>query len=65
MTRHLAQGGLALPQAAAAITVSTTLQTFSQIAFALLGVALLGAQATHLSQQALRVSSLIASANQP
>jgi putative membrane protein len=61
MTRHLAQGGLALPQAAAAITVSTTLQTFSQIAFALLGVALLGAQATHLSQQALRVSSLIAS----
>jgi putative membrane protein len=61
MTRHLAQGGLALPEAAAAITVSTTLQTFAQIAFALLGVALLGAQTTHMSQQALRVSSLIAS----
>ena len=61
MTRHLAQRGLPLPQAAAAITVSTTLQTFAQIAFALLGVALLGAQSTHLSQQALRVSSLIAS----
>jgi len=61
MTRHLARGGLALPEAAAAMTVSTTLQTFAQIAFALLGVALLGSQATHLTQQALRVSSLIAS----
>ncbi len=61
MTRFLAQRGLALPQAAAAITVSTTLQTFAQIAFALLGVALLGTQSTQLSRQALRVSSLIAS----
>jgi putative membrane protein len=61
MARHLAQRGLALPEAVAAITVSTTLQTFAQIAFALLGVALLGAQASHLSQSALRASSLIAS----
>jgi putative membrane protein len=61
MTRRLAQSGLALPEAAAAITVSTTLQTFAQIAFALLGVALLGAQATELSQPAMRVASLIAS----
>jgi putative membrane protein len=61
MARHLAARGLALQDAAAAITVSTTLQTFAQIAFALLGIALLGAQATHISPQALRVSSLIAS----
>jgi putative membrane protein len=61
MARHLAQRGLALPEAAAAITVSTTLQTFAQIAFALLGVALLGAEASDLSRPALRVSSLIAS----
>jgi putative membrane protein len=62
MARHLAQRGLALQDAAAAITVSTTLQTFAQIAFALLGVALLGLQASHISQLALRTASLIASA---
>jgi putative membrane protein len=62
MARHLAQRGLPLQEAAAAITVSTTLQTFAQIAFALLGVALLGMQASHISQLALRTSSLIASA---
>jgi putative membrane protein len=61
MARHLAQRGLPLQHAAAAITVSTTLQTFAQIAFALLGVVLLGAQASHLSQHTLRASSLIAS----
>jgi putative membrane protein len=61
MARHLAQRGLRMQDAAAAITVSTTLQTFAQIAFALLGVALLGAQASHISQNALRASSLIAS----
>jgi putative membrane protein len=61
MARHLAQRGLALRDAAAVITVSTTLQTLAQIAFALLGVALLGAQAGHISQHALRTSSLIAS----
>jgi putative membrane protein len=62
MARHLAQRGLPLQEAVAAITVSTTLQTFAQIAFALLGVALLGMQASHISQLALRTSSLIASA---
>jgi putative membrane protein len=61
MTRRLARNDLALSEAAAAITVSTTLQTFAQIAFALLGVASLGAQQSHISQHALRVSSLIAS----
>jgi putative membrane protein len=61
MARHLAQRGMRMQDAAAAITVSTTLQTLAQIAFALLGVALLGAQAGHVSQHALRTSSLIAS----
>jgi putative membrane protein len=61
MARHLAQRGMAMQDAAAAITVNTTLQTFAQIAFALLGVALLGVLASHISQHALRVSSLIAS----
>jgi putative membrane protein len=61
MTRHLAQRGMRMQDAAAVITVSTTLQTFAQIAFALLGVALLGAQAGHISQHALRTSALIAS----
>lgn len=61
MASHLAQRGLGVPKAAAAITVNTTLQTFAQIAFALLGVALLGAQASHISPHALRASSLVAS----
>jgi putative membrane protein len=61
MARHLAQRGMSVKDAAAAITVSTTLQTFAQITFALLGVALLGTQASHISQPALRASSLIAS----
>jgi putative membrane protein len=61
MALHLAQRGLPLQHAAAVITVSTTLQTIAQIAFALLGVAVLGAQASHISQHALRASSLIAS----
>jgi putative membrane protein len=61
MVRHLNQRGMPLEDAAAAITVSTTLQTFGQITFALLGVALLGAQATHISHNTLRTSALVAS----
>jgi putative membrane protein len=61
MTRHLAQRGIALPNAAAAITVSTTLKTFAQISFALLGVALLGTHASHTFEHSLRASFLIAS----
>jgi putative membrane protein len=61
MARHLAQRGLPMEEAAAAITVSTTLQTFAQIAFALLGVVALG-QTTHFSPAALRSAALIASA---
>jgi putative membrane protein len=62
MARHLAQRGVPMQDAAAAITVSTTLQTFAQIVFALVGVGWLGAQTSHLSQQGLRTASLIASA---
>jgi putative membrane protein len=61
MARHLAHRGMSMQDAAAAITVSTTLQTVAQILFALLGVALLGAQAGHISEQALRTSALLAS----
>jgi putative membrane protein len=59
MARHLAQGGLPMAQAAAVITVSTTLQTLAQILFAVLGVALLGAR---LLQPAVRSALLIAGA---
>ena len=41
MTRHLCGRGMATQGAAAAVTVSTTLQALAQFAFALLGVALL------------------------
>jgi putative membrane protein len=61
MARHLAQRGMRMQDAAAVVTVGTTLQTFSQIAFALLGVALLGTRSSQVSQYALRASSLIAS----
>ena len=62
MARHLARRGMRMQEAAAAITVSTTLQTFAQIVFALIGVVVLGAQTSHFSSAALRTSALIASA---
>ncbi|MDP9090948.1 MAG: flippase-like domain-containing protein [Pseudomonadota bacterium] len=61
MTRHLSQCGMRADGAAAAITVSTTLQTFAQILFALTGAALLGAQAGRLSLR-LDTAVLIVSA---
>jgi len=62
MARYLARHGLPMEEAAAAITVSTTLQTFAQIAFALLGVVVLGTQTSHFSPAALRTAALVASA---
>ncbi len=62
MTRHLVQRGMTVSDAAGAITVSTTLQTFAQILFALVGVVVLGAHAGHFSQTALRTTTLLASA---
>ena len=61
MARHLAHRGMPMRDAAAVITVSTTLGTFAQIVFALCGVALLGAHAGHISEHALRMSALVAS----
>src|ERR1700761_5671373 len=61
MARHLAHKGMPMQDAAAVITVSTTLGTFAQIIFALCGVALLGAHAGHISEHALRMSALVAS----
>jgi putative membrane protein len=45
MARDLCRRGMPMQEAAAAITVSTTLQALAQIAFALIGVALLLARA--------------------
>jgi putative membrane protein len=61
MARHLTHLGMRVQEAAAAITVSTTLQTFAQIAFALAGLILLGARAGHVPEHALRTSALLAS----
>ena len=62
MVRHLSQGGMPVAEAAAAITVSTTLQTLAQILFALIGVALLTARATQTLQSSTRTALLIAGA---
>jgi putative membrane protein len=62
MARHLGQRGLPMEEAAAAITVSTTLQTFAQIAFALLGIVVLGTQTSRFSPATLRTAALVASA---
>jgi putative membrane protein len=61
MARYLAQRGMRMDAAAAAITVSTTLQTFAQILFALAGVALLGLHAGHFSQSVVRGAVLFVS----
>jgi putative membrane protein len=63
MARHLAHRGMPMKDAAAVITVVTTLQTMGQILFSLLGVSLVGAvQGGHFSTKALRMSALVASA---
>ena len=58
MVRDLAHHGIPMPQAAAAITVSTTFQTLAQILFALSGLALLGARASQSALQAIRAPLL-------
>jgi putative membrane protein len=62
MARHLAQRGVSISDSAAALTVSTTLQSLSQVLFALIGIALLGAHATRLLPPAVRAALLIAGA---
>jgi putative membrane protein len=62
MTRYLAQRGLSMGAAAAAVTVSTTMQTLAQVIFALMGMALVGAHASQGSQHAVRAPLLLAGA---
>ena len=60
MARHLSQHGMPMPEAAAAILVSTTMQTFAQIVFALFGFALFALQAAHGVVADLRIPLAIA-----
>src|SRR5581483_3881751 len=61
MARHLAQRGMSMQQAAAGITVSTTLQTLAQVVFGLAGLALLLAQASGVLRRSVLAPLLIAS----
>ena len=60
MVRLLNQRGAPMRDAAANITVSTTMQALAQIVFALVGLALFGVYAAHDEAVALRVPTLIA-----
>lgn len=60
MVRHLAQRGTRMADAAAAVTVSTTMQALAQMAFALIGIAAFSLYATHESVAYLRTPALIA-----
>ena len=62
MSRYFAQRGMTLRDAAAGVTVSTTLQALAQIVFALMGVAALGAHASQGSEHAVRTPLIIAGA---
>jgi putative membrane protein len=60
MVRQLSQRGMRMRDAAAAITVSTTLQALAQIVFALGGLLLFGAYAAHGVLHDLQTATLIA-----
>lgn len=62
MVRYLAQRGVRMADAAAAVTVSTTAQAIAQMVFALIGIAAFSAYATHDSVAHLRTPALIATA---
>ncbi|MFC0401506.1 flippase-like domain-containing protein [Paraburkholderia rhizosphaerae] len=62
MVRQLAQRGMQMRDAAAAITVSTTLQAIAQIVFAMLGLLLFGASASHGAFHNLQTAAIIATA---
>jgi putative membrane protein len=62
MVRQLAQRGMAMRDAAAAITVSTTLQAVAQIVFAVFGIALFSAYAANGAPRDLGVAAMIATA---
>jgi putative membrane protein len=61
MVRYFAQRGMSMRDAAAGVTVSTTLQTLAQIIFALIGIALLGAHASQSSEHSVHTALLLAS----
>jgi len=60
MVRHLSHHGMPMRDAAATITVSTTVQAVSQIGFALFGLALFALYATGGESQNVRKAALIA-----
>ncbi|WP_322105622.1 flippase-like domain-containing protein [Paraburkholderia sp. J41] len=60
MVRQLAQRGMAMRDAAAAITVSTTLQAVAQIVFAVFGIALFSAYAANGAPRDLGLAAAIA-----
>nr|WP_274389464.1 flippase-like domain-containing protein [Paraburkholderia tagetis] len=60
MVRQLAQRGMAMRDAAAAITVSTTLQALAQIVFAVFGIVLFSVYAANDAPRDLGVAALIA-----
>ncbi|WP_028218788.1 flippase-like domain-containing protein [Paraburkholderia oxyphila] len=60
MVRQLAQRGMPMRDAAAAITVSTTLQALAQIVFAVFGIALFSVYAANGAPRDLGVAALIA-----
>lgn len=62
MVRYLAQRGVPMPRAAAAVTVSTTMQAVSQILFAVGGIAAFSIGASRASMALLRAPALIATA---
>ncbi|CAG9248401.1 flippase-like domain-containing protein [Paraburkholderia unamae] len=60
MVRQLAQRGMSMRDAAAAITVSTTLQAVAQIVFAVFGIVLFSAYAANGAPRDLGVAAIIA-----
>jgi putative membrane protein len=62
MSRYFSQRGMSMRDAAAGVTVSTTLQGLAQIIFALMGVVMLGAHASQGSEHAVRTPLIIAGA---
>ena len=62
IVRQLSQRGMRMRDAAAAITVSTTMQALAQIVFAVLGLLLFGAYAAQGALHDLRTATFIATA---
>ncbi|CAG4926572.1 flippase-like domain-containing protein [Paraburkholderia saeva] len=59
MVRQLSQRGMRMRDAAAAVTVSTTLQALAQIVFAVVGLLMFSAYATHGPLRELRAATFI------